>query len=486
MTKPRAMCFKVAMAAIACLVATGASAQNLTDDKIDSALSAKAGALSSEDKIRIIVEFEIPVERSAAMRTGASDAERQATIADARAAMFAALSETASLRADMQGNVRREMSFLPYVAMEVTRSQLEELSRNPRVVKIHADGEVQLFLPESTGVNLIDAITTRSMGIAGQGKAVAIIDSGVFKNHSFIGAGRVVAEACYASDCTTQTGPGAGEPGIGAPNYHGTHVAGIAAGSDTLTFSGVAPEADIIAVRVFPAVGGGSFSDVVAGLEFVYNNRNNYDVAAVNMSLDILGLSFTSTCDTYNAPVTDAINLLDQADIAVVVSSGNDGFTNGISFPACVTSAISVGATNDGSSETPLCVPNGPDTSSFDQVSSYSNSASFIDLLAPGTNIRSSHGLPNEICNLRGTSMAAPHVAGAFAVLKGAVPSATTQDILNALIATGKPITDLKSPSITKPRIDVYEALQYLQGQPSQPRVVVVPLNGFTVIPLPS
>ena len=484
--KSRSMFVKVAIAAAACLVATSASAQELTVDKIDTALSAKAGALSLEDKIRVIVEFDIPVERNSAMRAGASDSERQAAIADARAAMFSALPQAAGLRTNIQGNVKREMSYLPYVAMEVTRSQLEALSRNPRVIKIYEDGEVQLFLPESTGVNLIDAITTRSMGFTGQGQAVAILDNGVFKNHSFIGASRIVAEACYASDCTIQTGPGAGEPGTGAADYHGTHVAGIAAGSDTLVFSGVASEADIIAVRVFPAIGSGNFSDVVSGLEFVYNNRNNYNIAAVNMSLGILGRSFTSSCDTHNAPVTSAINLLDQVDIAVVVASGNDGFINGISFPACVTSAISVGATNDGSSETPLCVPVGPDTSSFDQVSSYSNSASFLELLAPGTNIRSSHGLPNEICNLRGTSMAAPHVAGAFAVLKGAVPGATTQDILNALIATGKSITDLKSPSVAKPRIDVYEALLHLQNQSSQPIFVIVPLNGFTVISIPS
>jgi len=454
--------------------------------KIDTALVEQLITLSKSDKKRVIVEYRIPTSRAQAMRPGASDNERRSAVIDGRNLVFNSMSPSVIPASRQTSGLQRALKYTPHFAFEGTKAEIDAFAENPNVVRIYEDHTVVPFLlPESTGSLLVDSVTTRSLGFNGNGYAVAIIDTGVAKTHTFIGPNRVVLEACYASDCPFEQGSGAAETPIGG-SFHGTHVAGIAAGFSTLALSGVAPEADIISVRVFPVVGNANFSDVSAGLEFVYENRNNLDIAAVNMSLGLAGQPMAQSCDGFNQAVTDSINLLNDVGIAVVVASGNDVSSTGISFPACVSTAISVGATNDGSIENPLCTASGVDTSSFDEVSTYSNSNELIDLLAPGSNIQSSWGTNSEICNLRGTSMAAPHVTGAFAVLKAEHPNVPNDQILTALQTTGRPITDARN-GIEKSRINVYEALLELNVSSSPATAfTIVPLNGFTLIPVSS
>jgi serine protease len=140
------------------------------------------------------------------------------------------------------------------------------------------------------------------------------------------------------------------------------------------------------------------------------------------------------------------IQLLRAANIATVVASGNEGFTDGLSEPACVSSAISVG-----------------NTTKSDTVNPNSNSASFLSLLAPGTSIVSSVPSFPGVAQLTGTSMAAPHVAGSFALLRQAKPSASVSEILAALQKTGVPIRDPRN-GITQSRIDVEAALDVLSS----------------------
>ena len=180
----------------------------------------------------------------------------------------------------------------------------------------------------------------------------------------------------------------------------------------------------------------------MAGLQRVFNRRAALNFAAVNMSLG--GGRFDSNCDV--DPLKPIIDSLRSADIATVIAAGNNGFTNALSSPACISSAVSVGSTEDGSLGT-----------TADEVSSFSNSASFLSLLAPGQWIDSS--IPGGgFANFAGTSMATPHVAGAFAILKQATPTATVDQLLSALQGAGLPVTDARN-SITKPRIRILNAL---------------------------
>ena len=142
------------------------------------------------------------------------------------------------------------------------------------------------------------------------------------------------------------------------------------------------------------------------------------------------------------------------AGIATVIASGNDGSAFGISAPACISTAMSVGSTDDGSFGTAV-----------DTVSDFSNSSPNLTLLAPGRWITSS--VPGGgFAIFAGTSMAAPHVAGAWAILKSRRPAATVSEIANAFAATGTGVFDGRN-GITKPRINVNAALQALAPPPA-------------------
>lgn len=358
---------------------------------------------------------------------------------------------------------------IPFLAMEVDAVGLRYLRSSPDVSSVQEDMAFAPLLAES--VALIGAPAAWTMGYSGAGQTVAILDTGVDKNHSFL-TGRVVSEACFSTTSANTssvcpggaaqtTVPGSGLHCIAGGCEHGTHVAGIAAGKGT-SFSGVARDADIIAIQVFSrsdnAMVCGSEptpcvrslqSDVIRGLERVLALAANFNIAAVNLSLG--GGKFTSTCDAQQASMKAVIDNLRSLGIATVISSGNNGFSDSLSAPACISSAISVGSTGDGSG-----------SSVQDAVSGFSNSAGFLNLLAPGQFIHSSLPL-NNFETFQGTSMAAPHVAGAIAVIKSKVPSASVSQILSALTNTGVPVLDPRN-GLTRPRIQIDAALNALGG----------------------
>ena len=311
--------------------------------------------------------------------------------------------------------------------------------------------EDRLLAPTlNRSVPQIEADLVHLSGLDGTGIVVAVIDSGIDSVHPFL-AGRLGDGGDCPNGQAMQTGPGAAAACTFAPQAceHGTHVAGIAAGAGS-EFSGVAPSAELIAIQVFHASLDCLFpfeevpcprafaSDIIAALEHVYEARDRYDIAAVNMSLG--GTAYDSACDAESPFFAAVIDNLKSADIATVAASGNDGLTNGIAEPACIASAISVGATDQ-----------------YDEVAWFSNVSGDLDLFAPGTGIYSS--VPGGgFKNLDGTSMAAPHVAGAWAVYKQAFPTASVDEALASFVGTGIPVTDLRSGEI-KPRIRVGAAL---------------------------
>jgi hypothetical protein len=188
-------------------------------------------------------------------------------------------------------------------------------------------------------------------------------------------------------------------------------------------------------------------SDQIRGLERVYDLRGSLAIAAVNMSLGGGGYTSQASCDSANRTRKTIIDTLRTAGIATIVASGNEGFVNALSAPACISSAISVGSTTDGSF----------DATPADEVSEFTNSAPFLTLLAPGHWITSS--VPGGGFNaFAGTSMAAPHVAGAWALLRSRSPSASVVDVLGALTSTGTGVFDPGNGQ-TKPRINVQAAL---------------------------
>ena len=362
---------------------------------------------------------------------------------------------------------------IPWMALWADTATLTALVADANVYRITVDGVDDYDL--TTSVPQIGGdLVRQSLGNPGAGQTVAILDSGVDGTHQFL-AGKVVSEACFSTSMpfsssnvcpggSDSTAAGSGVPCNLAVCNHGTHVAGIATANDSSLF-GVAPGANIIAIQISSDFGGTPrprVSDQLQGLERVYALRNSFDIAAVNMSLS--GGLYTSqaACNDDNESRKDVIDNLRAAGIATVAASGNNAnpFRLGIGAPACISSAVSVGATmGTGAAESIGVWPIGA-----------SETASFLDLLAPGTNIISTVPGGTATGMQTGTSMATPHVAGAFAVLGAEKPFASVTDIQNTLANTGVPITDTRpTQSITTPRIQLNAAVEALTQTPLAP-----------------
>ncbi len=379
-----------------------------------------------------------------------------------RAPAIRRVQERVLLRTPGVGRVKR-LKNLPVVAIEADAQTLAQLEADPDVVSVQLDELRHLSL--TTSVPLIGAPTAWGLGASGKGWSIAVVDTGVDQSHPFL-AGKVVSEACYSttdgtfaeSACpggTDGTSFGAGGPCAAsvAGCDHGTHVAGIAAGHSG-SLSGVAKDATIIAIKVVSVIWSADFcfpeptpcagandSDILAGLDRVYGLRSQFDIAAVNLSLT--GGAYSGTCDLALPAYKSAIDLLRSAGIPTVVPSGNDGATHSMGAPACVSTAISVGA-----------------TTKSDRIASYTNRSSALKLLAPGSSIYSS--VPGGgFATFSGTSMAAPHVAGAWALMRSRRPQASVSDVLNALTTTGLGIVD-PATGTTRRRIKVDAAVKKL------------------------
>lgn len=404
-----------------------------------------------EGEVPVIVQFarydvalpDLPPQAQASRMTAIA-ATREAIVADLR----------------RSGTITNEKAYryTPYVAFWVDARGLNALERHPLALEVVEDVAVPLALGQSGPLMLVDA-NAWAGGYTGAGQAIAILDTGVDKNHPFL-AGRVVAEACFSTTSrksslslcpggtSSSTASGAGAPCSGMSGCeHGTHVAGIAAGrnySGGPGINGVAPDAGIIAVQVFskfttttncgasaPCVLSYS-SDQKRALDWLYGIRGNYAIASANMSLG--GGQYTATCDTNS--LKPSVDNLRAAGTAVAIASGNNGWTNSISSPACISTAISVGSTCDASGNS-YC-------SAIDAVAGYSNITSFVSLVAPGSTITSS--IPGGGWDSwHGTSMATPQVAGAWAIKRQQQPTASVSEILADLRASAVVVRDQRA-----------------------------------------
>lgn len=374
---------------------------------------------------------------------------------------------------------------IPFIALKVNEAGLKALRASSLVKSVVEDGRFELFLQQSTAV--IHADEAWDYGYEGSGWAVAVLDTGVLTSHPMFTnkpGGSVIEEACFSYDdpfwgihelcATASSSPGSVVTAFGAgssspsacqtfgPDYgpcdHGTHVAGIAAGQNDTGVRGVAPRANIIGINVFSGVdncdGYGSsctsayWSALAAAMDYVYSLSWSYNIAAVNMSLGGGFANNQAVCDDNMAFMKAAVDNLRSVGVATVIASGNNGFTNGISYPACISSAFAVGASDK-----------------FDVPAGFSNSHALLDLYAPGVSIYSAI-LGNGYSSWDGTSMATPHVAGAWAVLKQAYANTwgynpSVDAIYRAFRDTGY---NIAKNGVSRPRIDVGRAARLLNG----------------------
>jgi len=420
------------------------------------ALQAKAHAKGS---VRVIVGVRAATAPEGTLPDSTAVDNQRRGIAQAQQALLQRL-------AGRNARLIAQFQFIPYVALEVDAATLTALAADAAVTAVQED------IPEppalKTSIPLIGGTTSGTFGTAartGLGQTVAILDSGVMKSHAFL-TGKVVSEACYsttnaAEGSTAVCTPNSTAPGSGVNCStaitgcdHGTHVGGIVAGKAYTgqlngPFNGVAKDANLIAIQVFSKIGNsiGSYpSDQIKGLERVYALRSTYKIAAANMSLG--GQRAFSHCDTDARK--QIIDTLASVNIATVIASGNESFSDSVGFPACISTAVTVGS-----------------TTKQDTVSSFSNSAPMVDILAPGSDITSSvTSSTTAFASFNGTSMATPHVAGAWAVIKQQKPDATVAQVLTALQTTGKSVVDSKN-GISKKRISLSAAVNTFPSAPN-------------------
>ncbi len=383
--------------------------------------------------------------------------EQRASIADALDGLASTLEGTGSTELVA-------FDVAPAAVYDITETGLEALLGDPSVASVTLDGEVQSQLDSSTGV--IDSDLLNTAGVLGDNfngsstgpYQVAIIDSGVDGQHNAF-TGRIVAQGCFVTNfsCPAGTNVFIGAPGGEECTHstdcdHGTHVGGIAAGSFyTNGHEGVARGARIIALKVAQDDPAGPrwtafFSAIDQALQHLINLKNttNPNLVAVNLSIGT-GATFTAgnpACNNVN-PLTNVLfGQLQALGVAVVVAAGNNGSNVSMSFPGCLSNAFAIGATNDSD------VPAG-----------FTNSSAGLRWWAPGVGIVAPVPTGDSEGSKDGTSMAAPHVAGAFTLLRECVDGngipQTSAAAAADLDATGVNVT---RNGVTRKRINVLDA----------------------------
>jgi len=305
-------------------------------------------------------------------------------------------------------------------AIRVNEPRAQQLAREPGVKYVQQDAAVRIVENQPNATWGLDRVDQQSLPLnglysyntTGRDVNVYVIDTGIRRTHVDFG-GRAypgtdtVGDGWNGDDC----------------NGHGTHVAGTVGGS---TY-GVAKNAKLYSVRVLNCQGFGAWSGVIAGVDWV--TANHVKPAVANMSLG--GNAYQAADDA----VTNSIN----AGVVYAIAAGNSNAPACSYSPARTPNAITVGATTN-----------------LDARSWFSNYGTCVDLFAPGGNITSAWWTSDTAVNtISGTSMAAPHVAGAAALYLEARPCATPAEVRDALVehATSGVVTN---PGAGSPNLLLY------------------------------
>lgn len=367
---------------------------------------------------------------------------------------------------------------------EMTRGQIEALSRRSDVsalelMPIH-------FKNFNESFPLTDVDLAQNAGFDGTGSVIAIIDDGIDANHPAF-AGKLLGGFDFADfdndptiDCLGQS--------------HGTAVAGVALGNGGGSI-GVAPGANLVFLKIQSANYCGQNAldgDVVAAIDWVVANKDIYGIDVISMSFGSGAYSSTGSCDGSSSLYFSAVNNAVSAGLSLIAASGNEGLCESMSRPACFSDVISVGAVYDSSLLGNLgwCVdrkscsdsrrnPGCPKHSRAffedavaDNVIVYSNSADFLDVVAPATCAMSAVPGNSTTDCFGGTSSATPFTSGvaALAVQSAGKGALAPQSMRSLLGDTGDSVTDPKNGRVS-PRVNgdsvVAIAPTYAGGPPT-------------------
>jgi serine protease AprX len=420
--------------------ATPTAASSFDETKLDASFLSEVLAAPTAD-FDVIVRS-VPVE-----------SEGRADRAAARRIEKAAKSVTTQ-----GGSVKHALSIVGAVSARLKGVQILKLTRDGDVDYVVKDQRLRaLFDPaqgsaaaRTPGILEVNAPQVWSqLGVTGQGVGVAIVDSGVYPHPDL--AGRIVASIDFTAASPTVSSTSTGDPG-----GHGTHVAGLVAGDGTASggaYTGVAPRANIVNVRVIDASGGSNVSTIMRGLQWVLANRSTYNIKVVNLSLGATPMG------SYKSDLmATAAEVLNFAGVTVVVSAGNTGPLAGtVTTPGTDPYVITVGALDDSGTSLLLddlmAVFSSRGRTVFDNLSkpdvvapgrrmvSLRSPGSVLDTLFPDRQVTATGALTPDYYRLSGTSMAAPVVAGVIALMVERNPSLSPAQIKKRLKTTATALT---------------------------------------------
>src|ERR1043166_1846317 len=302
------------------MVADNAQAQTLGSGKLkgSSDLSKKAHSLTNSDFVKVIVQLRAPM--------------------------------SSSLNSLLNSNgvhVRKSFNNLGAHMVEMPAALFDTVAGFDEVAFVSYDRPTQSMghLSATTGADAVRPSSgPNTTGLDGSGIGIAVLDSGIYKDHTdFLDKGNNL-RIVYSQDFT-------GENRTDDPYGHGTHVASIAAGNDQVSngaYNGIAPAANLINLRILDSGGSGATSNLLAALNWVLTYGPVYGIRVVNMSVG------TPAIDSYrDDPLCQSVRAVSDAGITVIAAAGNDGKTAAgeklygrIHSPGNEPSAITVGASN--------------------------------------------------------------------------------------------------------------------------------------------
>ncbi len=327
---------------------------------------------------------------------------------------------------DYDYEIEKEFDNLPLIAVKLTRQGIAKLRNNSAVSAIHFDKNLSISLSESVSIVRADIAQNLSYSntqVLGQGQTICILDTGIDLNHSAF-AGRILPGKNFIGNNDDATDD----------NGHGTHVAGIAGANST--FVGIAPRANILPIKVCDSNGNCPSSAILGGIDYCINNSAKFNISSISGSFADGGEYNSTNCPTL---FDGALSAANEQNITNVFASGNNYYSNGVSYPACSPFSIAVGA-----------------STKQDTLALFTNRGELLDILAPGDKIIST--IPgNNYGEKSGTSISAPFVSGAVVLI------AQKQKLQNLTLSPAQ-IEQLLKETAEKsiegvPRLDVYRAV---------------------------
>lgn len=354
--------------------------------------------------------------------------------------------------------IKMELPIIDSFTTKVNVKALEKLMKDQHVMKIWYDDEVKAILDHASTV--VKAPKLWELQHTGKGVGVAVIDTGIYPHPDL--SGRITGFKDFINQKSTAYDD----------NGHGTHVAGAIASDGMKSnqrYQGIAPQANVIGVKVLNKKGAGSMSNVIRGIQWCIDKKESLGIRVINISLG------SSATQSYREdPICQAVEKAWNNGIVVCIAAGNEGpEVQSILTPAIDPAAITVGAIND---------KNSPNPSDY-EIAEYSSRGPTIDnlvkpdILCPGSNIISLRS-PNSTIDkgnryarvgenylsLSGTSMATPICSGIAALMLEAKNSLTPNEVKSIMMETAQPLPAVGETLQGKGLLDAEEIANQLKA----------------------